>query len=315
MLCAAAAAHEVRPAYLQLTEQAEDHFTMVWKQPLLGDRRLAIEPVLPPACSVRVTVPTHAVGAALLEEREASCDLRSGSLQIRGLERTLTDVLVRIDYADGNQVSTLLRSNDPQLDLTRTPLGVSAYLALGFEHLLLGIDHILFVVALMLLINNRWSLVKAITAFTVAHSITLALSVLQLVVLPQGPIEASIALSILFLARELVVDKQWRSATARLRPWVVAFVFGLLHGFGFAGALAETGVAADMPAGQLAAALLLFNVGIELGQLLVIAILIGVGALFRLTLAQQATWAPRAFAAGLGIVAGFWTVERVAAVL
>jgi hydrogenase/urease accessory protein HupE len=175
------------------------------------------------------------------------------------------------------------------------------------EHLLLGIDHILFVVGLVLFIRDPWMLIKAVTAFTVAHSITLALSVLQLVELRQGPVEAVIALSILFLARELMLPPERRSPLTRAVPWIMSFAFGLLHGFGFAGALAEIG----LPRDQLAVSLLLFNLGIEAGQLLVIALLLGlwwsVLALARGILPMT----ERAFTVAMGCVAAFWTIDRV----
>ena len=153
---------------------------------------------------------------------------------------------------------------------------MAAYLWLGIEHLVFGIDHVLFVIGLVYLIPSRWALLKTVTAFTLAHSITLALSVLEVVRVPQGPVEAVIALSIVFLARELLLPAEQRSHLTGKRPWIMALLFGLLHGFGFAGALADIG----LPRDQLATALLLFNVGIEVGQLMIIgALLVMLGAL------------------------------------
>ena len=166
-------------------------------------------------------------------------------------------------------------------------------------------------VGLVLLIGNPWMLLKTITAFTVAHSITLCLSVLDLVSLPQRPVEAVIALSILFLARELLVDESHRSAIMHLRPWVMAFAFGLLHGFGFAGALNDIG----LPRDQLAMSLLLFNVGIEIGQLLVIAVLIAAGWIIRRYSGHRHPVWQQAFTFVMGAMAAYWTIDRVWLVL
>ena len=176
---------------------------------------------------------------------------------------------------------------------------------LGVEHLLFGIDHVLFVIGLVLFIPGRLDLLKTITAFTIAHSLTLALSVMEIVQVPQAPVEAIIALSILFLARALVLPEERRSALTRTRPWVMALVFGLLHGLGFAGVLAEIG----LPPDQLALSLLLFNVGIELGQIVVIAVVLAVMALVRAAIRAEAPVS--AYAWVMGCVAGMWTLERV----
>lgn len=314
-----ALAHEVRPAYLQLTELEPQRFEVVWKQPVLADRRLNIAVTLPKACSTLETFVPERTGGALIERWHAGCDLRSGTLGITGLSATLTDALLRISYLNGDTVSRLLRPAQPSLDLADPTPGPAAYFMLGVEHLLLGIDHVLFVIGLVLFIRTPWTLVKAVTAFTAAHSVTLALSVLGLVSLPQGPVEAVIALSILFLARELMVEEHRRSRITSASPWVVAFAFGLLHGFGFAGALADIG----LPRDQLAAALALFNLGIEAGQLAVIAaMLTGAWLLQRLwNMAAHgvggAVWqtplATRAFSAAMGCVAGYWTIDRVIA--
>jgi hypothetical protein len=174
----------------------------------------------------------------------------------------------------------------------------------------LGFDHLLFVLCLVLLVRDRWTLLKTITAFTLAHSITLALSVLDLIRLPQGPVEAVIALSILFLARELMLPDAERSALMRIRPWLMAFTFGLLHGFGFAGALADIG----LPRDDLALSLFLFNVGIEIGQLMVIAVMLSIAWMAKRTGAFHAPAWQQAFTAVMGIAAAYWTIDRTWAV-
>ena len=310
-LCAAfVAAHEVRPAFLQLIETAPGEFDVLWKQPLLGDRRLPLKPVFPERCQTSALAVPEATVGALLQTWHASCDLRAGTLSIAGLSRTLTDVMVRIEYHDGDQVSQLLKPAAPSLDLSDPTPPVWSYLTFGVEHLLSGFDHILFVIGLVLFIRNGWTLVKTVTAFTAAHSITLALSVLGLVNLPQASVEAVIALSILFLARELVVPSEQRSRLTRARPWLMAFAFGLLHGFGFAGALVEIG----LPREQLAPALLLFNVGIEIGQLMVIGVLLTAGIVLRKAWRHPSDAWPRGFAVAMGSVAAFWTIDRVSLV-
>ncbi len=183
VLSAPAHAHEVRPAFLQIQETNANSFEVLWKQPVLQDRRLPLTPVFPAECTL-VEQGTERTVGALLNRYHLGCDLRQGSLTIDGLTRTLTDVLVRIDYLDGEQVQSLLRADAPSMDLANAKPFIWSYLIIGVEHLIFGIDHILFVVGLVLYIRGGWPLLKTITAFTVAHSITLALSVLDLVRVP-----------------------------------------------------------------------------------------------------------------------------------
>ena len=299
-------AHEVRPAFLSITEIEPDLHRVTWKQPVLGDQRLPLDPLLPEHCDVlNEGLPEH-TGSALIVRWEVRCDLTHGELLIQGLSRTLTDVMVQITDLSGVQTSRMLKPDAPSLNFEDPAPPIAAYLFFGIEHLLFGIDHILFVIGLVLFIRQPWMLLKTITAFTLAHSITLALSVLELVRLPQGPVEAVIALSILFLARELMLPEDRRSAIMRIRPWLMAFTFGLLHGFGFASALAEIG----LPRNDLAISLLLFNVGIEIGQLLVIGVMCTAGWLVRRLSALQAPIWQQAFTVMMGIAAAYWTVDR-----
>ncbi len=300
--------HEVRPAYLQLEGQADGSWHVLWKQPVMQDRRLPIDPIFPDTCEMTPSQAPEFTGAALLERWTTTCDLSQAKLRINGLSRTLTDVMLQVRAADGTSESYLLRPESPEIDLANAAPPAFEYLWLGIEHLLFGIDHVLFVIGLVLFIPGRMDLLKTITAFTIAHSITLALSVLEIVSVPQAPVEAIIALSILFLARELVLPEERRSALTRARPWVMALVFGLLHGLGFAGVLAEIG----LPKDQLALSLLLFNVGIELGQIIVIIAVLALMWLVRLALRSNAP--VQAYAWAMGCVAGMWTLERVFAV-
>ena len=299
-------AHEVRPAYLQLTEVDEGatKYHVLWKQPIMQNRRLPIDPVFTEDCVMSDLAPPEVTSAALLYHWRTECDLSESSIRINGLTVTLTDVLVRVDTLDGKTANYILRPENPILDLNEAEAPGLSYFMIGIEHLVFGIDHVLFVIGLFLFIREPVALIKTITAFTFAHSITLALSALDLVKLDQGPVEAIIALSILFLARELVQDESERSRLTLGRPWVMAFIFGLLHGLGFAGALSDIG----LPEDDLWFSLLLFNVGIEVGQIAVILVLAAlVWLLSRMRwqkhFSTTAAW-------GMGCVAAFWTIDR-----
>jgi len=238
------------------------------------------------------------------------------------LPLTSTDVLLRIDYLDGTSTNQRLTPSAPRVVIPERPSSldvIRTYTALGIEHILLGVDHLLFVLALLLLVRGVGRLVATVTAFTVAHSVTLGAATLGFVHVPPAPVEATIALSILFLASELA-RRQLRAGadasesdaadlTARF-PWIVAFSFGLLHGFGFAGALSEVG----LPTQAIPLALLFFNVGVEIGQLTFIAAVFAIGWAIRTAAIAAPAWWPRAAAYGIGSVAAFWVVERTLAI-
>jgi hypothetical protein len=253
-------------------------------------------------------VRTYVIADARVQHAELVCStpLTGRVFTVNGLELTATDVLLRVDNLDGKSFTHRLVPEAPSVVIPERPgaLEVAAtYLVLGVEHILLGIDHLLFVLALLLLVRGIGRLIATITAFTVAHSITLAAATLGFVNVPSAPIEATIALSILFVATELARGQF--TLTMRL-PWLVAFTFGLLHGFGFAGALSEVG----LPTHAIPLALLFFNVGVELGQLAFIAVVLtGAWALRRVALEPPA-WAPRLTAYVIGSVAAFWVFER-----
>jgi hydrogenase/urease accessory protein HupE len=289
------AAHEFRPAVLALDEVEPGTFAWVWQPPRDAARRdiAVMQPRFPAACEVQ--------GQRL---RCGDAGLQ-GVIAIEGLAEHPVDVIVRIHWLDGSSRTAVLRGSDDRLELRSTgPWQVFRdYTLLGVEHILGGIDHLLFVVGLVVLVGFRHKLLWTITGFTLAHSLTLAGSVLGLVRLPQAPVEAVIALSILLMAVEIADD---RPSLSRRFPAVVAFAFGLLHGFGFAGALTEIG----LPTGQLALALLAFNVGVELGQLGVVAGLFAVARLVPVPERYQRR-VQLAIAYGLGTMAAFWTIERV----
>jgi hypothetical protein len=308
-----ASAHEVRPGYLELRELGSGAFSVLWKVPMRGEARLGLRPTLPEVCEPRSEISSQAVGGAMIERWSMACkgDLGGKSIAIAGLEGTLTDVLVRIERSDGSVHTARLTPAEPSFEVPPVA-GVwqvaATYLRLGVEHILLGIDHLMFVLALLLIVKGWRTLIATVTAFTLAHSITLAAATLGYVYVPQQPVEAVIALSILFLTSEIVHARQGRPGVAQRRPWLVAFVFGLLHGFGFAGALTEIG----LPAHAIPLALLFFNVGVEVGQLLFV---VGVLALRQILLyvpLRRAAWVSSMAAYTIGSVAAYWTIERVA---
>jgi hypothetical protein len=236
--------------------------------------------------------------------------LTGQTITIDGLPALQTDVLLLVQLQDGTQHSAILRPGSPvfTIPLEASKLEVAAdYWRLGTIHILEGADHLLFVLALLLIVSGLGELVKAVTAFTVAHSITLALATLGMVHMPAAPTEAIIALSILFLATEIIHKHNGQFSLTENYPWVIAFTFGLFHGLGFAGALSEIGV----PQHEVPLALLMFNVGVETGQLLFVAVVVGIMALFRrLPLrAPQGAWRVAPYA--IGSVAAFWTIQRV----
>ena len=308
-----ASADEIRPALLDIKEQNTGLFAVTWKVPTRGDRVLAITPQLPESLE-RVGSPTiQNMPGAQIEHtiyKNNAESLTGQMIVIDGLPAVQTDVLLLIQLQDGTQHSAILRPGSPEftIPLEASKFEVAAdYWRLGTIHILEGADHLLFVLALLLIVSGLGELLKAVTAFTVAHSITLALATLSVVHVPAAPTEAIIALSILFLATEIIHKHNGQFSLTESYPWVIAFIFGLLHGLGFAGALSEIGV----PQHEVPLALLMFNVGVETGQLLFIAAVLSLFALLkRLPLtAPHGAW--RVLPYSIGSVAAFWTIQRV----
>lgn len=316
-----ALAHRLSPAFFGLTETAPNAFDVQWKVSISGGLAAVLEPQVPAGCSLTEPVRTYVVDDVRLQHGAVSCPdgLAGKAFTVNGLSNTQTDVLLRVDYLDGTASNQRLTPEAPEVTIPERPSSfdvVQTYLVLGVEHILLGVDHLLFVLALLLIVDGFGRLVATVTAFTVAHSITLGAATLGFVRVPSAPVEAIIALSILFLASELARQRaaaggadRAQSLTRRF-PWVVAFAFGLLHGFGFAGALSEIGV----PQHAVPLALLFFNVGVELGQLLFIAAVFAFAWLVRLAALRVPRPWPRAVAYGIGSVAAFWFVERTAGI-
>jgi hydrogenase/urease accessory protein HupE len=316
-LCAPfARAHEVRPAYLEIKESAPNHYEIIWRTPVNAGMRLPIHLQLPN--DVRnVTAPTvQELAGSLLERRAIEVDggLGGKRIQFIGLQGTITDVLVRVELLSGRSWTTIVRPSQASIEITpvKGKLAVAGgYVVEGIRHILFGADHLLFVLGLLLIVNNRWMLLKTITAFTVAHSITLAIATLGYAQVPTLPLNVAIALSILFLGPEIA--KVWRgesSFTIR-HPWVVAFAFGLLHGFGFASALTSAG----LPSNELPIALLSFNVGVEIGQVGFVILILLLERAYRIL---EIRW-PRPIALLPGYTVGslgaFWTIQRLAIML
>jgi hypothetical protein len=307
-----ASAHEVRPALLELREAAAGTWDVQWRVPARGDLRLGIYVRLPEGCEDVAPHDARLVEAMHVERWSVRCagGLAGREVTIEGLSSTMTDVLVRVARADrGTQTARVVPSS-PAFVVAAAPGAFEVartYLALGVEHILLGLDHLLFVAALLILVKGTRRLVQTITAFTLAHSVTLAAATLGWLRAAPAPVEAAVALSIVFLASEILHSRAGRPSLAQRRPWIVAFAFGLLHGLGFAGALARVG----LPEDAIPLALLFFNLGVELGQLLFIAAALAALAALRPfpVLTTERAW--RAAVYAIGAVASYWTLERV----
>ena len=313
LVSAPSAAHEARPAYLEITETGAGRFDVLWKTPILAGRRLHVEPVFPQSCREVVPAKARDLPDALVERFILACGaagLRGQRVEFPGLEATITDALVRMAFADGTTAIALVRPSKSYLDVTSAP-GIlqiaKSYFVHGVGHILLGFDHLLVRAGLMLIVSGIGRLVATITAFTLAHSITLALATLGYVRVPGPPVEAAIALSILLLAVEIVRMRRGETTFTSQRPWIVAFAFGLLHGFGFAGALASVGLPqSDIPFGLFA-----FNVGVEAGQLVFVAGCLGLFWLLRRRRIPGPAWSRAAPVYALGTLAAFWFFERL----
>jgi len=326
-----ASAHRLSPGFFGLTETAPGEYAAQWKVSISGGLAETLSPQMPEGCEVAGPVRLYVLddvqtpNDVRLQHANVTCDrpLAGGVFTVAGLEATDTDVLLQIDFSDGRSFTHRLVPSRPSVVIPDRPGAldvVATYTVLGVEHILLGIDHLLFVLALLLLVKGVGRLVATVTAFTVAHSITLAAATLGLVSVTPTAVEAVIALSILFLATELargdtsggigersgaVVGGGGEGLTRRF-PWVVAFSFGLLHGFGFAGALQEIG----LPDEAIPLALLFFNIGVELGQLLFIGAVLSLGFLVRRFWRDLSEVSPRWAAYVIGSVSAFWVFER-----
>ena len=306
-------AHESRPIYLELKEIAPNQFEVLWRTPVLAGMRLPVVLQMPADVKNVKEPSTQDLSDSLLERRTIDAGpggLAGKRIDFPGLQLTITDVLVRVELVDGRTWTLVARPAQPWIEIAQAP-GTAAtaltFLTQGIEHILLGVDHLLFVFGLLLIVRTPWMLLKTVTAFTVAHSITLAIATLGYASVPAPPLNAAIALSILFLGPEII--RAWRGQTSFTirHPWVVALAFGLLHGFGFASGLAAIG----LPRNDIPLALLMFNVGVEIGQLTFVALILLVHRAFNVI---EMRW-PRAIelapAYAVGSLGAFWTIQRV----
>lgn len=305
-------ADEIRPAYLQLTEVQPNVFSVLWKVPArAGNQRLALDVSFDADyTTIRKSMEGFVTGYHMRNWQVSFAQgLPQSKIKINGLEQTSTEVLLRIEYLDGASLTHRLSPGSPEYVVAEKPTPLQnayTYLTLGIEHILMGFDHLLFVLALLLLIDNTRKLIMTITFFTVAHSITLTLATLKIIHVPVPPVEATIALSIVFVASEIIRTQQGHAGITYRKPWIVAFVFGLLHGLGFAAALGQIG----LPDNAIPLALVMFNVGVEIGQLLFISAFL----LLSWTVAQLQFASFRGLRKVapyfIGSLASFWLIQR-----
>ena len=309
-----ASAHEARPAYLEIKETAPSQYTILWRTPVLAGMRLPIALELPSDVRQLRDPSVQELADSQVERHWIDAGpngLAGKRIDFVGLQATITDVVVHVEMLDGRKWTTIAHPSQPWVELaaSQSALGViGTYVVQGIRHILFGADHMLFVLGLLLIVKNRLMLLKTVTAFTAAHSITLAIATLGYAEIPVVPLNAAIALSILFLGPEIV--RSWRGETSFTiqHPWVVAFAFGLLHGFGFASALTSAG----LPRHELPLALVSFNIGVELGQLSFIALILALEKSFRILEVRWPRWVQALPGYTVGALGAFWAVQRVA---
>lgn len=305
-------AHELRPAYLEIRETSDNTYAVTWKVPARGDLRLGLHARLPESCVTQVEPVRSIESNGYFERWSTTCEggLKGRTIWIEGLNSTLTDVLVRITHMDGSVELERLQGTSPALVVKGSQTGwevAITYIWLGIEHILAGIDHLLFVLALLLLRADPRTLIKTITSFTLAHSVTLSGAALGYLSLPQQPVEVLIACSIAFVAAELVKAKPGTERLSQRQPWLIAFPFGLLHGFGFAGALREIG----LPQTDVPLALFSFNLGVEVGQLIFVTACIILYKAGTTLVAVPAAAIRKAASYGIGTVSAAWILIRL----
>ena len=311
-----AEAHEVRPGYLELRETTPGVFRMLWKKPARGDMILKIDPVFSAGCAVAGIGSETMRAGAYVARATLECEggITGKTIEIAGIEATLTDVLVRVYYANGLEETHLVQPNKTSAVIggpSSIVQRIGAYTQLGIGHIALGVDHLLFVLGLLLIVSSPMMLLKTITSFTLAHSITLGIATLGFARVPALPLNAVIALSILFLGPEIV--RVWRGETSFTirHPWVVAFAFGLMHGFGFASGLTAMG----LPTNEIPLALLFFNVGVELGQIAFVLFVLALVRSFRALEIRWPRWAELLPGYAVGTLGAFWFIQRTVILL
>jgi hypothetical protein len=303
-------AHELQPAYLELKQTGTETYDVLWKVPAMQDSRLALYVTFPDQCSENIQRRNYFTAGAYIERISIRCKngLAGSNIYIEGLSGTFTDVLARVQRSDGSIQIARLTPAAPSFIVKALPSWkemAGTYLRLGIKHILLGFDHLLFVLGLLVIVRRRWKLMlKTITSFTLAHSLTLAAATLGVAQVPAEPLSAVIALSILFLGVEVARMQNGGTSFTIRHPWVAAFGFGLVHGFGFASGLSTLG----LPSSEIVNALLFFNVGVELGQIgFVLFYLIFLRALKTLEVPHPA-WVQILPAYVIGALGSYWTI-------
>jgi hypothetical protein len=315
VLASNVSAHEMRPAYLQLRQTGAETYDVFWKVPAVGDNmRLSLNVQLPAACSNLAPPRASFANGAYTEQWSVNCagGLSGSTVRIDGLSATLTDVLVRIERLDGSAQVARLGSSSPSLVVEAAPHRLEVartYLLLGIEHILTGVDHLLFVSGLLLLVTGFRRLLLTVSAFTLSHTVTLTLATLGFVHVPPAPVEAVIALSILFVAYEVLRKNANPDGLAQRKPWLVAFSFGLLHGLGFAGGLS----AAGLPVAHIPLALGFFSAGVEVGHFSFVGVALILIAAIRQWTIKLPTWSWRLPSYTIGGVAAYWLIVRLGA--
>lgn len=303
--------HEIRPAYLQIQQVGTNSYDVLWKVPVTEGRILEIYPESDIIKSSELLSEQVLADSRIQKYRWETSNTVSGAvIRFPRLSMSLIDVLLLIELDGGLTYNLMAQPESPFVEIPIEPnpwTVVITYVTLGVEHILMGFDHLLFVLCLVLLIGDKKKLLLTITSFTVAHSITLALSTLGWFVLPSVPVEAVIALSIVFLAREYYFYSLGEMPLSAKAPWTVAFIFGLLHGLGFAGALADIG----LPQANIPLALLFFNIGVELGQIGFIFLVIFSAYLLFKFYDFRKVWIQKAVAYSIGGISSFWLIERL----
>jgi hypothetical protein len=307
-------AHELRPAYLELKQTGPETYDVLWKVPALENLRLGLYVVFPDQCAELMERRSQQVGGSYIERISIRCKggLTNSSIFVEGLSATYTDVLARIQRSDGTTQIARITPSSPSFVVETSPSWkkmAGTYLRLGMKHILLGFDHLLFVLGLLVIVGRRWKqMFKTITAFTLAHSLTLAGATFGLIHVPEEPLSAVIALSILFLGVEVARMKRGYSSFTIRHPWVAAFGFGLVHGFGFASGLSTLG----LPSNEIVAALLFFNVGVELGQIAFVALYLLFLRSLKTLEVPSPQWAQIAPSYVIGTLGAYWTIVYTA---
>lgn len=304
--------HESQPGTLEIKQMAEDRYDVIFRAPIYYGKPHPARLQLPSGWQNIVQPTQRRMTDSILFQHVMKTNKKSiegAVVNFPGLASTITDVFVRLTRLDGTMMTAIVRPTKPYVELRGErswPATAGEYITLGFHHILLGIDHLLFVLGLLIIVKDRMMLLKTITSFTVAHSMTLGLATLGFASVPLAPLNAAVALSILFLGPEIV--RSWRGETSLTikYPWMVAFVFGLLHGFGFASGLSTTG----MPSTELPWALLFFNVGVELGQLSFVFLVLWIIRSFRILEINWPRWVQMVPGYAVGSLGAFWTIQR-----